>query len=85
MLVVKVETDFFTGEFLHQSEIPTKSIPEWGLQGNLVQILMIALLDQSQKAEFEELKFSQVMKIWNVYRLAKPIKREVSNDLSEWM
>ena len=88
MLVVAVKTDAFSGEFLHKSELPEGVLAEIrdgasGLYGEPIGILMLALLDPAKREEFEALRISQALKVWNTYRLARAVERDVPNVVPE--
>jgi len=87
MLLVAVATDAFSGEFIHMSELPEevflKARKAGGLLGERLHILSTALLDQTRREEFEDLKVAQAMHIYDRYRLAVPFVREVPDGVPE--
>jgi hypothetical protein len=90
MLVVIVATDVFSGEFIHKSELPEATLvgirkERGGLYSEPLHILELALLNPSQRDEFESLKLSDAMKVWNAYRLAVPFERGIPDAMPEGM
>lgn len=88
MLVVVVETETFEAEFLHTSELPEEVFAQIreegrGLFSESLLLLGKALLDPKKREQFESLRLSEAIKVWNIYRLAAPEEREVPSGVPE--
>ena len=90
MLIIEVQTPAFSGRFLHDTELSRAHIYQARLDstpglGELLGFLKLSLVDQNQLTAFEDLKVSEALEVWKVFRATKPTRWEIPNEVPAWL